>query len=162
MNNMLRHALTAEIFGHLWLHFRHRGERVLPAPVEVQISRGHTLTFDLIVCDHGQVTLNGVVGAPDLVVEILLAGAARPNPELLARAGVCEYWLVTPYPLLIEVLTNRGGVFECTGAYSRDHQLFSPRFPELALDLGQINVALPFAEQQQQPTQDWAPASART
>ena len=94
-------------------------------------------------------------GAPDLVIEILSRGTQRVDRlrklNLYARHGVQEYWLVTPFPFLIEVLRHREGLFEVAAVYSEAHTLRSFRFPDLQLDLAAIHAALPYTDEMREP-----------
>lgn len=67
-----------------------------------------------IICDAEKLDDRGCVGAPDLVIEILLPGNSRTEMkdkfELYQEAGVLEYWVVSPIEKTIQVwkLTEEG------------------------------------------------------
>jgi len=77
----------------------------------------------LIVCDKKKLEKRGVVGAPDLVVEILSPYTFRKDLskkfDLYERAGVREYWVVFPNEQFIQVYRLVNGV------YGR-HQIVEP------------------------------------
>ena len=77
------------------------------APVDVFILDGAEDSADtvvqpdvLVVCDEGKVHDDGVHGAPDFVAEVLSESTAYKDwhvkKALYERAGVREYWLVSP------------------------------------------------------------------
>lgn len=71
------------------------------APTDVLLSEEDVVQPDVfVVCDPAKVTPAGVVGAPDLVVEILSPSTAlkdrRTKRDLYERFGVREYLLVDP------------------------------------------------------------------
>ena len=77
----------------------------------------------IIVCDKKKLEKRGVVGAPDLVVEILSPFTARKDIskkfDLYELAGVREYWVVFPNEQFIQVYRLVNGV------YGR-HQIVEP------------------------------------
>lgn len=77
--------------------------RVLFAPVDVELTATDIVQPDLIVVltEHESiVTRTRIVGAPDLLVEILSPSNRRHDTvlklDLYRRAGVGEYWIVDP------------------------------------------------------------------
>ena len=73
---------------------------------------------------------DNVLGAPDLVVEILspaTAGRDRTlKRALYARHGVKEYWLVDPDARTVTVLGLGAGDFEVVGTYGQGQTMSSP------------------------------------
>jgi len=77
----------------------------------------------------------GIEGAPALIVEVL----SPSNPEhdrivkraLYARAGVAEYWLVSPEAAIVEVLTLAGGHYQTHARVAGDESLSSLVLPGL-------------------------------
>lgn len=69
----------------------------------------------MVVCDPDKIKLDGVHGAPDLVVEVLSPSTAKNDKtrkkDVYARCGVREYWLVGPEDKSIEVYHLDGEVF---------------------------------------------------
>ena len=78
----------------------------------------------------------GVEGPPALVVEVLMPS----NPEhdrvakraLYARAGVPEYWIVSPEAAIVEILILDGAAYRTHARIAGDEPLTSPTFPSLA------------------------------
>ena len=60
----------------------------------------------MIVCDPNKVKVDGIHGAPDLVIEVLSPSTARYDrgrkKDAYERCGVREYWIVDPANKTIE------------------------------------------------------------
>jgi Uma2 family endonuclease len=80
---------------------------------------------------------NRVMGAPDLVVEVLSPRNSRRDRvdklDMYAQYGVAEYWIVDPVERQFDFLVNRGGKFEVQP--QQDNRYVSPVCPELSIDL---------------------------
>ena len=136
-------AIVGKLFGHLFEHFRGRPCEPFVSPIDVKLSQADIVQPDvLVVCDPQQIRETHVEGAPSLVIEVLSPSTLRHDRirklRLYARAGVTEYWLVQPYPPVVEVLHLDGASYRINGVYSELETLRSPTFPELALDLGEV------------------------
>ncbi|MCA9795268.1 MAG: Uma2 family endonuclease [Candidatus Eremiobacteraeota bacterium] len=146
-SNLVHQALLGELFMHLKLNLKDSRCRVVMAPFDVKFSDHDVVQPDLLVsCSH-RLGHQFHDGPPDLCVEILSPSTQRHDRmrklRLYAAHGVSEYWLVTPSPLLVEVLENVEGAFVTRGVYSDGQTLPSPRFPELELNLDEVLAALP-------------------
>jgi len=85
---------------------------VYHAPFDVRLNFN---TFDntvlqpdlLVVCDESKLNDKNVVGAPDMVIEILSSSNTRHDTVIKFRlyqmAGVREYWIVDPARKIVEV-----------------------------------------------------------
>jgi len=116
---------------------------LLLAPTDVKLSDCDVVQPDLlVVCDRSKLRPTHVEGAPDLLVEILspsTAGYDRGTKlALYAKHGVREYWLVTPYPSVLEVLVLDGESYRVHKVYRSQHTLRSPSFPGLELPLERV------------------------
>lgn len=115
--------LAARLYELLRATFAATGRgRVLFAPVDVELSVADIVQPDLIVVlteRQSIVTQSRIVGAPDLLVEIVSPSSRRHDTvlklELYRRAGVGEYWIVDPEARRLTVyarspdgLTERG------------------------------------------------------
>ena len=58
--------------------------------------------------------------------------------DLYARHGVKEFWLVTPWPPIVEVLLLRDVRYEVHAVLGRDRTLASPSFPGLQIPLREV------------------------
>ena len=124
-------------------HFGDGPCRVFAAPMDVCLSEEDVVQPDLlVVCDRERIQPTHIQGAPSLVVEILsdssLVTDRRLKMDLYARAGVREYWIVTPFPSLVEVFALAGDAYRFVKAYGRDDTLASPLFPALSIPLARV------------------------
>ena len=115
--------------------------RVLPAPFAVRLfERAGDKPEDVqtvvepdlsVVCDRAKLDKYGCRGAPDLVVEVLSPSTQRHDRlvklDLYQRAGVREYWIVSPEEQTVQVLLLRGGLL-------LPHELYGPE------DIAKVNV----------------------
>ncbi len=91
---------------------------VLYAPIDVLLSEHDIAQPDLLFISNeraGILQNANVVGAPDLVIEILSDSTRRRDEtlkrDLYERFGVLEYWLVDPLRRSVEVLRRSGAGF---------------------------------------------------
>ena len=75
----------------------------------------------MVVCDKSIDTLDGVIGAPTLVVEVLSKTTKEYDisikKEVYAQIGVKEYWIVDPFAQAIEIYVLENGVYKLHGIY---------------------------------------------
>lgn len=118
---------------------RSLGLCMFTAPVEVFLGEGNPVQPDLVILspEHRHLrSARGVEGPPPLVVEVL----SPSNPEhdrlvkrgLYARAGIPEYWIVSPEAAVIEVLTLDGDRYRTHARVAGDETLTSTVLPTLA------------------------------
>lgn len=91
------------------------GGRLFTAPLDVFLPGADPVQPDLLVLLPEQLHLvsrRGIEGAPALIVEVLSPSNAdydrTVKRALYARAGVREYWLVSPDAATVEVLVLEG------------------------------------------------------
>ncbi len=96
--------------------------RAFVAPFDVELASNRVVQPDALVLLNkslGKLTTSHIVGAPDLVVEVISPGTAvydRLNKfDAYARAGVEEYWLVDPEVHSIEVLALQNRTYYSKG-----------------------------------------------
>lgn len=69
----------------------------------------------MVVCDPEKVKPKGIVGAPDLVLEVLSRSTAKNDrgrkKEMYERCGVREYWIADPIRLSVEQYVLEDGKF---------------------------------------------------
>lgn len=137
-------TVTLNLASLLLAHVRATGcGRVLGAPVDVVLARGDrrdVLQPDVLFVDAariGIVTAAEVVGAPDLIVEVLSPRTETRDrglkQSLYARAGVREYWLVDPAREAIEQLALDGDAFGEPVVHEGDEELVSVVVPGFAV-----------------------------
>lgn len=102
------------------------------APFDVYFSDKSFVQPDLIFIakQHAdRITNNGIMGTPDLVVEIISPGSTRidriTKRQLYATYGVPEYWIVSPNERTIEVLSLKDEGYETFGLYENEEMVTS-------------------------------------
>ena len=144
----LHQILSMSFILELGPHFQGQNCRLFHAPMDLKLSDIDVVQPDLmVICDSSQIRSSHIEGPPSLVVEFLSATTQRHDRvrklNLYARAGVAEYWLVTPHPFMVEVLHNREGIFSLVGSYTESDVLRSPGFPGISLNLERVYASLP-------------------
>ena len=138
---LVRHQwVVGHLFRHLAVLLDGKRCQAFVSPIDVKFSDEDIVEPDLIVvCNPDQIKRTHIEGAPALVVEILSASTTVHDRirkfNLYARFGVREYWIVTPYPPLVEVFVLAGDTYRLAAGYEQDDTLKSPTFPDLALPL---------------------------
>lgn len=144
---MLHQLVIGELYLMLRHHFKKGPCRVMLAPFDVLLSDHDVVQPDLLVSCSDKLEMAFHRGAPELAIEVLSKSTARHDRlrklNLYARAGVQEYWIVTPDPFLLEILSLTPDGYLHKGTYSGNDQPRSAVFPELVLDLGELQSALP-------------------
>jgi Uma2 family endonuclease len=160
-------AIVGDLFAALHAHFRNRPCRPFPSPIDVKLSAQDVVQPDVVVvCDRSTIRETHIEGPPALVIEVLSPSSHRHDRvrklRLYARFGVQEYWLVQPYPAVIEVLQLAGTGYRIAGAYTDVEILHSPTFPELTLDLSEVfTLPIPVEEQIDEIRESAPPYDAR-
>ena len=104
--------VSREIFKHLAVFLTGKPCEVFSAPYDVRLNahEGDDTVVQpdiLVVCDKSKLDDKGCVGAPDMVIEIL-SPTNESHDRLVKfnqylRAGVREYWIVSPDSKLVSV-----------------------------------------------------------
>ena len=119
---------------------------VFSAPCDVVLSDTDVVQPDLLFVSHrrAHLLLGGanVLGAPDLVVEILSPSTAGRDRTLkrglYAKHGVKEYWLIDPDARTVTVLRLGESAFEVEAIYGEGQTLTSPTLAGFTADLNEI------------------------
>jgi Uma2 family endonuclease len=89
--------------------------KVFISPIDVVFSEYDVVQPDiLVVCDPNKITPRCILGAPDLIIEVLSPNTARKDQReklsLYEKHGVREYFIVNPgdYYLVRYVLNEQG------------------------------------------------------
>jgi Uma2 family endonuclease len=139
-----RHQIISrEVAAALHGFFKGKLCQFFSAPMDVKLSDEDVVQPDLlVVCDPKQILRTHIEGPPTLVVEILSPDSTAHDrirkSALYARAGVREYWIITPHPSVVEVLSLDERGYLLHKAFGKDDTLTSPAFPDLQLKLGDI------------------------
>jgi Uma2 family endonuclease len=117
------------------------------APFDVILSDEDVVQPDLLFVSRQRTAIeqdHGIVGAPDLVVEIL-SESNRKTDEITKRklyewAGVLEYWVVDPVLETVKIYRLDGGIYERIAELSVEagDRLETPLLPGLAIALARI------------------------
>lgn len=107
---------------------------LLIAPVDVQLDDNNVFQPDLLWIAEGNercaVTEQRVIGAPDLVVEIVSKGTERRDRvqkfQLYEKHGVREYWIIDLKLKSIQVWSLQGSEFVSAGSFTIDETFESP------------------------------------
>jgi len=118
-------SVSARLVTFLVTHVEFAGlGRVFAAPVDVELAPDTVVQPDIVVilsANLDRITPSRIIGAPDLVVEILSPGTAgydrREKQDAYARAGVGEYWIVDPGAQTVELLTLDQGRYRSHGVF---------------------------------------------
>jgi Uma2 family endonuclease len=96
----------------------------------------------MVICDPARLTDDrGIVGAPDLIVEIL--SPANPGHDRVykfnkyLKAGVREYWILSPHEKTLSVFTLDGDRY-ITQAYSENDKAPVGILPGCEIDLASV------------------------
>ncbi|NPC91482.1 Uma2 family endonuclease [Bacillus sp. WMMC1349] len=96
----------------------------------------------IIVCELSKIKKNKVIGAPDLVIEIISPATAKIDrlDKRLAyqRSGVKEYWIVDPANQSVEVYLLENGILELNNVYSREDSVLVHILKGLTIHLKNI------------------------
>ena len=145
-------------------HFRGKPCKPYVSPIDVKLSDSDIVQPDLlVVCDAAQIKRTHIEGQPALVVEILSPASTAHDrlrkTRLYEQAGVKEYWIVTPFPSLLEVFVLDGRSYRLHGVFGKEDALRSPSFPGLELALDQV-FDFPLEPDEQPPAVREPPAAA--
>ena len=125
---------------------------VLFAPLDVVLGEGEARSVvqpDILFVSNeraGIVTEDEIIGAPDLVVEILSPRTAKRDvgikKALYARSGVREYWIVDARLEGIEVFSLGESGYGRSVRYETGDRLLSAAVPELELAVADVFAGL--------------------
>ncbi|WP_240689281.1 Uma2 family endonuclease [Ammoniphilus sp. YIM 78166] len=145
-------AIAVELTAEFTMYLRGKECRVFAAPIEVCLFADRTTRNEdiidwvqpdlVVVCDKDKIGQKNIVGAPDLVVEVLSPSTAK-NDRLIKfksyeKAGVREYWIVDPYNHSVEVYLGDGGSFKPSGVYFKDDILPVGILEEMRIELENV------------------------
>jgi Uma2 family endonuclease len=119
---------------------------VLFAPLDVFLDDHNGPQPDLVFVAEARraiITDDGVLGAPDLVVEVISPSSIYRDrvtkKGLYERFGVREYWLIDPADEFIEIYGLQNARYELLGAASPvEGELVSAVLPGIALNLPEL------------------------
>ena len=145
-----------EIIGRLYMQFALFLEnapcRPFIAPLDVLLPKSSEETSTsttvvqpdlIVVCDQEKLKDFGCVGAPTLVLEILSPGTAkkdlREKLHAYERAGVPEYWVVSPAEKWLQIFTlNAQGRYDAPATFGDEEEAPVAVLPGLIINLGRV------------------------
>ena len=115
-------VISGRIFAEFDRYLRKKQCKAYPNGVDLFLDeKNHFIPDAMIVCDRNKITKRGVVGAPDLAVEVLSQTTAMydrtKKKDIYEKAGVKEYWIVDGWGNFIEVYILTNGKFELNNIY---------------------------------------------
>lgn len=143
----LRHQeIMGQIYAALLVFLREKRSGKAWPEIEVDITETATYVPDLafLLTEHFDRIEDGlrIVGAPDLVVEVLSPGTAVRDKstklQTYQRAGVPWYWLVEADTLLISEYKNTPDGFLLTASVPPSDSFAPQLFPGFALNLAEL------------------------
>lgn len=125
------------------IFFKGKKCRPFAAPLDVKLSERDIVQPDLlVVCNPQQFKGTHIEGTPRLLVEIVSPSSESRDRllkmKLYEKYGVGEYWVVTPYPPLVEIFVLEAGRFHLHSGGSVNDIVSSPAFPGLKLKLSEL------------------------
>lgn len=85
-----------------------------------------------------------VLGAPELVIEIVSPGAENARRDRVAKRhlygkyGVKEYWVIDPEQRVLEIYRSQAGSLELVGSYMDEGKITSPLLPDFECTAARI------------------------
>jgi Uma2 family endonuclease len=131
---------------YLTIHVQFAGlGRVFTAPTDVELALDVVLQPDVIVVLNASrdiIAHERIIGAPDLVIEIMSPGTAgydrREKQDAYAHAGVKEYWIADPIGRTVEILVLDGNSYRSRGVFQGQALLPSQAMPNLPVRVEQF------------------------
>lgn len=119
--------------------------RVFIAPADVELSPGDIVQPDVFVIlnEHlDRMTFSRLIGAPDLVVEVLSPGTKSHDlyrkRDAYERAHVPEYWIVNPREQVVEVFVLENEVYQSLGTFHGEAIPPSRIVPNWLIPIGKL------------------------
>lgn len=87
-----------------------------------------------------------VLGAPELVIEIVSPGAENARRDRVAKRhlyesyGVKEYWVVDPEQRVVEIYRAQAGSLGLIGSFTDEEKIITPLLPDFACAVASIFI----------------------
>ncbi len=144
----LHQHIIGELFFTMYAFFKHTSCNVILSPIDVRLPVGKQgKTFktvmqpDLcVICDKSKIVAQGIIGAPDLVVEILSPSNRQIEMhekfEAYQASLVREYWIIHPgEQWMLQYVLNENNLYELNKKYENLSRLESVIFLNLVVDV---------------------------
>lgn len=127
--------MSISLGSQLWNFFQGKPCRPYTAPIDVRLFPQKDNTDNtvvqpdlLVVCDTSKIAAEGIIGAPDFIIEILSPGTKmcelNVKWDLYLKAGVREYWIVGKESVI--KLVNVNGNWDEFVLYIKDTESREP------------------------------------
>jgi Uma2 family endonuclease len=146
--NTPHQALSRELTVAFYPYFHRKTCTYFAAPIDVRLpvgKQGNTFKTvvqpDLcVICDKSKIVTQGIIGAPDLVVEILSPSNRQIEMhekfEAYQASLVREYWIIHPgEQWMLQYVLNENRFFELHKKHENLSRLASVIFPGLVVDV---------------------------
>lgn len=112
-------------------------------PISSKIKNSTIVQPDVcVLCDLSKLDDHGIVGTPDLIVEILSPGNTKHDLdtkyELYQEASLPEYWIVNPMERNVIVYTLEEGVFKGSKLFTAGENAVSKQFVGLEVSIDKV------------------------
>ena len=144
----LHQHIIGELFFTMYAFFKHTSCNVILSPIDVRLPVGKQgKTFktvmqpDLcVICDKSKIVAQGIIGAPDLVVEILSPSNRQIEMhekfEAYQASLVREYWIIHPgEQWMLQYVLNENNLYELHKKHENLSRLESVIFLNLVVDV---------------------------
>ena len=148
----LHQHIIGELFFTMYAFFKHTSCNVILSPIDVRLpvgKQGNTFKTvvqpDLcVICDKSKIVSQGIIGAPDLVVEILSPSNKQIEMhekfEAYQASLVLEYWIINPgEKWMLQYVLNENNLFELHKKHENLSHLASVIFQGLVVDVATNN-----------------------
>ncbi|GHU79636.1 hypothetical protein AGMMS49992_31840 [Clostridia bacterium] len=139
--------ICGEVFGQLWSHLRNKRCQAFQ-DVGVRFTEDEPINNALrpdivVVCDPSKYRKQGIVGAPDLVIEVLsppdVIRDAVTKLDIYMKAGVLEYWIIHPVQRIVHTFILDSGHYILTSYVYNDHVPVTV-LDDFAIDMGRVFI----------------------
>ena len=115
------------------------------APLDIILNRTNVLQPDLVMIRRDRldiVTMRGIEGTPDLVVEVLSPGSRRRDKvrkaAIYARHGVSEYWIIDTAARTLERHLLIEGQYVIGDLFEETDTVVSDKLPCVSFEVGEL------------------------
>lgn len=154
--NVNHQSISMRLSGILYQSFKHKQCRLFAAPFDVRLydkNKSKIANSDIftvvqpdlcVICDKNKLDVQGCLGAPDWIIEILSKGNSKKEMqlkyELYQESGVLEYWLIYPieqsvYQFIMDDTTQKYRLFKMHPGIGKASPYL---FPDLEIDLEEV------------------------
>ncbi|MFD1362368.1 Uma2 family endonuclease [Lentibacillus salinarum] len=123
---------------------------ILNAPIDVILANNEVRQPDLLLIHRERMTIlsnRGVIGPPDLVVEILSTSTLKRDKidklNTYANFRIPEYWIVEPKTGILEQYSLHEDQYDLINIFQEDEPITSPGIPCISFTMAEIMEGIP-------------------